>query len=120
MPRTNSSIRIAELQTGAVRGVPSNCCAKLPPGRYSIDQVGAAVVLADEVDLHNVGMVQPGDGLRLGLEPSRDGWIARGIILSAHPPGPGQAVGALYTTPMLPRPSSTSMANPGMDGPFGG
>ena len=52
-------------------------------------QIGAAVMLADLIDLHNVRVLQPRDGISLGSKPHSESSILGGMgvdHLDCHPP----------------------------------
>ena len=53
----------------AGRGTPASCWARLPPSTNSIVKYGRPVLVADVVDLHDVGVAQAGDRLGLPEEP---------------------------------------------------
>ncbi len=57
--------------------MPSSRRSRLPPSTILQLEEGQAVGLADVVDLHDVGVLQPGDGLRLGQEAG--GRLGRGM-----------------------------------------
>ena len=74
-PRATDSISSAARRAG--QGVPSSRRSRLPPSTYSSSKIGQAVGLADVVDLHDIGVLQPGDGLSLGQEAG--GGLGRGV-----------------------------------------
>ena len=49
-------------------GVPASRSARLPPSNSSSDDEGEAVDLADLVDLHDIGVMEPRDRFRLEPE----------------------------------------------------
>ena len=59
-------------------GVPSSRSARLPPSTNSSAKYGRPVVLADLVDLDDVGVLQAGDGL--GLGPEAAGGLGPGVL----------------------------------------
>ena len=54
------------------------CWSRLPPAQNSSEKKGKPVVLADLVDLHDVGVLQAGDRLGLGPEAGQLGSRRRG------------------------------------------
>ena len=73
--RASASINSAARRAG--QGVPSSRRSRLPPSTILQLEEGQAVGLADVVDLHDVGVLQAGDGLRLGQEA--DGGLVVGM-----------------------------------------
>ena len=65
-PRASASTSSAARRAG--QGVPSSRSVQAAPVDVLQLEVGQAVGLADVVDLHDVGVLQAGDGLRLGQE----------------------------------------------------
>ena len=65
-PRASASTSSAARRGG--QGVPSSRRSRLPPSTILQREERQAVGLADVVDLHDVGVLQAGDGLGLGQE----------------------------------------------------
>ena len=68
-----ASVRTQPAARSAGWGMPPIDWARLPPSTSSSDEERPAVLLADVVDLDDVGVLEPRDGLGLGAEAGRLG-----------------------------------------------
>ena len=62
-------VSISRPQSPGSWSVPASLPVQAAAGRVLQDQVAHPLVFADLVDLHDVGVLEPGRGLGLGLEP---------------------------------------------------